>query len=75
MASKGYDKKQEDELFKAKFIAYHALIAPNINPKALPKSFGAFLKRFEGPKKVKKASHDIRQQLLEEYKEYQRNKK
>lgn len=65
-----YHRQDKYDWLKVREIAYHALIAPNVNPKRLPKTKEAFI-----PLNRKKGMTDsMRKRIEEVQKEYLRQK-
>lgn len=65
--SEAYNRKRDREILDNQFIAYHALIGSHLDPKKIP-SFEKFIKKDNSVHK--KASEELKIQLLKEAEEY-----
>ena len=70
--SENYNRSEDDNWLKLKWITFNVITAPSLNPKTLPRDFDSYLKSFKGKGNVRKASEQIKDFLKEEIKEYKR---
>ena len=67
----GYWRSNKKDQLNTKFIAYHSLIGPHVDPKTLPKTFA----QFTGEKKKVKISDKAKQFYLTEMQKFKDQQK
>lgn len=67
--SEAYNRKRDREILDNQFLAYHALIGSHLDAKKIP-SFEKFIRKESSANK--KASEELKMQLLKEAEEHYR---
>lgn len=70
--SDAYNRAEDNEWLKLKWITFNVITAPHRNPKSLPKDFDTYIKSFKSKGNINRASEQTKELLKQEFKEYKR---
>jgi hypothetical protein len=70
-----YQRVQEREWDKVRFVAYYSMVGFHMDPKRMPKSLNAFMKLGIDSRKQTKVSDELKTRFMEEMAKYIENSK